>query len=331
MYQTTDLLPHGHYLKALKPALPEKAFAPNPAKLIKVAVYLVALIGAYVVLSLDMSWMIRAGIALLIANLMACLAFLAHDLSHNTILRKARLRYPLEVLLWGLNLIPATMWIRVHNRSHHAHANTPQDPDRRFLKKEESLVTRLYSRVFYPSKKAVRWNPVVGAHFVPYILRNVASVFYPSQNKPSVIPHKVAFSMRERIRVILELVVIVGLQLLIWQISGASWATYVWAAPVPVVLVSGIIMFYVFTNHYLNPVCESHDPVTGSTSVVVPSFWDRLHENFSYHTEHHLFPNMDSSHYPLVSEILEDRFPERYNRMPIGKAWQKLWDEEEFE
>ncbi|MEM8487694.1 MAG: fatty acid desaturase [Bacteroidota bacterium] len=331
MYKTEDLLPHGHYLKVLKPALPGHVFRPNPRKLLKASGYLLTLGGCYLLLAMDFTWWMRAALSIVIANLMACLAFIAHDLSHNTILRQGKLRYPLEVVLWGLNLIPATMWIRVHNRSHHAHANTPQDPDRRFLKTEETVTTRIYSRIFYPSRKAFRWNPVVGAHFVPYILRNVAGVFYPDKAKPEVVPYKVKFSTREQIRVTFELGVIAVIQVVIWHLSGATWMNYIWAGPIPVVLVSGIIMIYVFTNHYLNPVCESHDPVAGSTSVVVPRFWDRLHENFSYHTEHHLFPNMDSSHYPAVSEMLEEQFPERYNRMHIGRAWQKLWEEDEFE
>ena len=84
-------------------------------------------------------------------------------------------------------------------------------------------------------------------------------------------------------------------------------------------------MVYIFTNHSKNPLCESNDPLASSTSVAVPHVFDKLHQNFSFHTEHHLFPGMSSEHYPLVSELLKKEFPERYHRRAIGEVWHQLW------
>ena len=330
MKTQTELLSLGHYVNELKPHLPEEIFRPSPGKLWKLGGHLIILIALYVGLRFSPAWYVSVGMSLLIANSLACIAFLAHDLSHNTIIRNRSIRYPMEVFFWGINLIPATMWIRVHNRTHHAHANTVKDPDRRFMESEKNRTTRWYSRIFYPSKEGPRWNPLVGTHFVPYILRNIAHVFYHDHHKPAVVPHKVPYTNRERIKIIIELGIIVVLQIAISKFVGGGMA-YALASPIPIVLVSVIIMIYVFTNHYLNPICETHDPVAGSTSVDVPAFFDRLHENFSYHTEHHLFPGVDSSHYPKISEALESSFPERYNRLPIGEAWHKLWKGDEFE
>jgi fatty acid desaturase len=78
----------------------------------------------------------------------------------------------------------------------------------------------------------------------------------------------------------------------------------------------------------LHGLAELHDPLLGSTSVDVPPLLDRLHSNFSYHTEHHLFPSMSSDYYPLVSKILQERFPERYHRLSYREAWRKLWQGE---
>jgi fatty acid desaturase len=72
---------------------------------------------------------------------------------------------------------------------------------------------------------------------------------------------------------------------------------------------------YVFTNHFANAVLDSADPLAGTTSVIVSPLLDRLHLNFSFHTEHHLFPAMDSRFLPLVSRLLEEHFPARYHRI----------------
>ncbi|HRE84661.1 MAG TPA: fatty acid desaturase, partial [Opitutaceae bacterium] len=68
-----------------------------------------------------------------IGHSIACLGFYAHDLSHGTILRAGRLSRVFETLLWTLAAVPATMWRRVHNATHHVETNTVGDPDRWFL------------------------------------------------------------------------------------------------------------------------------------------------------------------------------------------------------
>ena len=57
---------------------------------------------------------------------------------------------------------------------------------------------------------------------------------------------------------------------------------------------------------------------------------DWLHDNFSYHTEHHVFPSMNPKFYPEVSRLLQEHFPERYNRIPLREAWRRLWLRDEF-
>jgi fatty acid desaturase len=61
---------------------------------------------------------------------------------------------------------------------------------------------------------------------------------------------------------------------------------------------------------------------------VLPVF-DWLHSNFSYHTEHHLFPNVSADFYPLVSKLLLEHYPTRYHRIPLAEAWRLLWKGEE--
>ena len=69
-------------------------------------------------------------------------------------------------------------------------------------------------------------------------------------------------------------------------------------------------MMYVFTNHFLNPIDET-DPLTATTSVIVPRWLDLLHCHFSFHTEHHLLPRMNSRYYPHLSNLLSTLYPDK--------------------
>ncbi|NES96474.1 MAG: fatty acid desaturase, partial [Desertifilum sp. SIO1I2] len=83
-------------------------------------------------------------------------------------------------------------------------------------------------------------------------------------------------------------------------------------------------MFYIFTNHLLCQMTSVNDPLANTLSIRVPKLFDRLHLNFSYHTEHHIFPGMNSDYYPLVQELLKTHYPERYNLLGAGEAWRLL-------
>ncbi len=325
MLPTCNLISASEYNRLLKPLLPERAFATSPRKLAFLALHLLVIFAGYVGIRFSGHWLLWLGCSVVIGHSLACIAFLAHELSHNAILPNHRLRYILELLFWGLNFIPPTVWRRVHNHTHHLHANTTNDPDRQFLTSEASTTTRWYSRLFYPNHQSPRWNLVVGFHFVPYIVRNILAAFYPNDAKPPLVPSKPRYTPSQRLAVAFELVAIALLQAAAFYLVGGTSVRYVFASPFAVLVTSTVVMAYVFTNHFLNPLCETNDPVASSTSVVVPPFFDRIHSHFSYHTEHHLFPGMNSDFYPAVSELLRTRYGDRYCRIRFREAWKRLW------
>src|SRR5262245_1379763 len=194
MQQRSQFASPSEYVNDPRTLLPTEAFATSPRKLYWLSAHLVIVIGGFLGIRNSSSVIVFAVLALLIGHSMACIAFLTHELSHNVIIRSRSLRYSLEVFFWALNLIPATVWKRVHNQSHHIHTNTPNDPDRRFLKYEESLLTRWYSQLFYPQRHTMRWNPLVAIHFVPYIMRNTVAAFYPNSIKPILVPFKPSYT-----------------------------------------------------------------------------------------------------------------------------------------
>src|SRR5262245_44843989 len=104
------------YTREIKPLLPPVAFEPSTMKLGLLGGHLIVVLAGYVIVRHDVPWLRPLG-SLLIGHSLACIGFLTHELSHNSLVRRPALRYPLEAFFWALNLVPATLWRRVHNET----------------------------------------------------------------------------------------------------------------------------------------------------------------------------------------------------------------------
>lgn len=329
MKERADLLTAADYARVIRPLLPREAFAPATGHLGRIGLHLGIIIVCYLGLRSTSVWTGPIW-CICIGHSLACLAFLAHDVSHNAVIRNSSWRILLELLLWGLNGIPPTLWRRLHNQTHHAAINTINDPDRLFVEKERSPSTTLYARLFLPSRRTLKYSPLVFFHFITYIIRHSISALMPGTAKLSIVTSKPKYSLRQYVLLIVEIGFIGFLQMGIWFIVGQDWAKYAWASPCALLVTSSVVMTYVCTNHFLNPLCEHPDPLVGSTSVIAPRWMDWLHDNFSCHTEHHVFPSMNPKFYPEVSRLLQEHFPDRYNRILLREAWRRLWLLDEF-
>ena len=322
--------PASEYVRVLRPLLPVEAFRPNSRHLIRIAVHTGIIAAGYYVLCASSPTYFWILVSLLIGHSLACILFLAHDVSHNSVVRNRSFRCFLELLLWGANLIPPTLWHRVHNHSHHLETNTVNDPDRLYRAIEGTAFNRLYMRLCFANRKTPGHHPFVLFSFVPYIFRNLITSLLPGTLKPSIVTFKPKYTARQKTAILFEVVVIAAAQIGMWYLMDRSLLRYFCAVPLPLLIASSVAMTYIFTNHFLNPLCEQTDPLVGSTSVIVPRWMDWLHDNFSYHTEHHVFPGMNPRYYPQVSCLLQSHFPERYNRLPLKEAWRRLWLQDEF-
>jgi fatty acid desaturase len=314
-------------IRRVRAALPAHVFQPNPQRLWQLALHTAVIVAGYL-------WIRRSPVtaplaAIVIGHSLSCFGFLAHEISHNAVVRNRALKYPLLLWSFGLNFISPTMWNRLHNDAHHGNAGTPGDPDRPFLEDEHSPAAKWYATLFYPSARS--WKTIlVFGHFVSYLLRNMVGAFYPGDRKPSIMTSKPAYQPREKLWIAIEILIMLAMQYGIWLAVGANWWAFVWASIVPLCLSSAIIMVYVFTQHFLNSIEHDTDPIGGTTSLIVPRWIDWLHCNFSFHTEHHVFPTMNSAYYPLVSQALRDEAGGDYTRIPARSAWQQLWKEKMF-
>lgn len=311
-------LGHADYVKSLRPHLPREAFRPDPRSYLRIVLHLGIIIAGVLAFRVTSHvwWPV---IGLLIGVNTAVLPFLAHDLSHRTIVTHRYLLYPTELVLWSLLFVPVTLWRRLHN-AHHVHVNSDGDPDRAYLTSDSGLAPIITASLL-DANRITRYLPFWVLYFVAYPIRHgIAALFF--SGSPSFVTASPVTSLRDKITILLEILLMVAIQGLIAYLADGA---YIWASVVPGLMASAASSWYFFTNHRLQRFHDSDDILASTTSVAVPGICDVLHSNFSYHTEHHLFPAMNSRYYPMVSRLLQAHFPDRYHRMPMAAAWSRLW------
>jgi fatty acid desaturase len=308
------------YARVLMPEIPRQAFEPAPRKLWTIAAHLVVIAGGWITLPrvAPVYWPL---VSLTIGFSLSCIALIAHDVSHRNVVRSRFLLYPLELLLWSLVCVPTTVWRRAHSY-HHIATNAVDDPKRRFLKSEAGVTTATYGALFYPHR-GLRYNPLCLLYFATTNIRNLVAAFYVGDSKPRLVPSKPAYTHRDRLKIVFELAVIVAIQIAIWASVGHR--AFVSASLFPVFVASAVASLYFFASHAFRPLRNDGDVLEASTSIVLPRIIDKLHVNQSYHTEHHLFPNMNPDYYPLVGQLIERHFLRSYHRIPVSLAWSQMW------
>lgn len=312
---------HSDYIAKLRPLLPPDAFRPNAQAFLPIALHITIIVGTWIAvreLPHRVWWPL---VAIIIGNSSACLAFLAHDFAHRSVTRNRALLYPLELVLWGFNLFPPTLWRRIHG-AHHTHTNGTGDPDRRFLASELTLTGTVAAATLHPNK--YRWNVGFWLQWSVYGIRHaLAALFYSGSSKPGYVTAKPLYQPGDRFWIAVEIGVIAAWQIALCLFLGGAYKL-IYVTLIPVAFTSAIVSWYFYTNHSLNPIDDGNDILAASTSVIVPPVFSLLHSNFCYHTEHHLFPAMNPAYYPLISKLLQQHFPERYQRISIWRAWSML-------
>ncbi|HEX8282703.1 MAG TPA: fatty acid desaturase [Pyrinomonadaceae bacterium] len=322
--------PTGQYRERLKRLLPPAAFEPSPRKGAWLLLHVCVALACYAAIGRsERLWDIPL-YALLAGNSVACVGVLLHEVGHYLIVRSRPLKVTVELLCWAMLFVPRGVWVVFHN-AHHARTNTAGDPDRPFIVSERSRATSLYSGLFYPSRENVYFKPLIGTRYVLYLAQHLAAaLLLGSGRKPSALTATVSFSRRRRLLLLAELAAVALVQCAVFLLAGASPYRFLWTTPASVCVASAIISSYHFTEHFLRPVGAVCDPLRHTTSVKVWRFFDVMYFNLSYHTEHHLFPGMNSDYYPSLSRILEEQYADSYERLDFREAWRRLWDGDAF-
>ena len=325
------LISQGSYAKKLRPFLPSEAFKPDPTKLIILLINLAILIlGIAIADKLDRWPVYLLGLyfplAMVMGNSVSVLAFSCHDLMHGTVIRNSRLMYFISLFGQTILWMPPTLWKVVHNRVHHNQTNALGDPDRNYLYEQPNTWGKWIQHLAFPSIEVHPLRLVVGmaTAWGYYAFRNLTSVLFFNQKSVDYVPAAVTVSPKERRAIAGEFLAILIMHLSILVYLEFNPIKLLLGYFLPIGIGYAGMIFYIYTHHLICPMTVVNDPLINTVSIRMPKIFDLLHLNFSYHTEHHIFPGMNSDYYPRVRELLNIHYPGRMNLLDAREAWRLL-------
>ncbi|RIH81418.1 Delta(12)-fatty-acid desaturase [Calidithermus terrae] len=300
------------YTKALKAHLPRHFFEPVPARL--------AFLPAFLALFGLCTWGILATPYILLKLLLSFgigyafigMGFLAHEILHGAVTKNPVLRSITGTIAFVPLMVGARLWRKWHNVEHHGSTQHPEDdPDA--MGTLESATKRPIVQWAFRQVPALRsfflffaWTFWFTLH-AHMMLRRFFPDFKPNE-RPAVI-----------FQAILPPLVWLGVLLLVGPLN------FLFVFVIPWVIANFIAMSFIATNHLLNPITETNDPLLNSLTVRNPRWLEWLTLGFGYHIEHHVFPVLSPKYAHIVAAKIKELWPERYNELPHWKALVYLW------
>ncbi|RIH88673.1 fatty acid desaturase family protein [Calidithermus roseus] len=300
------------YTKVLKAHLPRHFFEPVPARMIYLPIFLALfalcawgiVATPYILLKLLLSF----GIGYAFVGM----GFLAHEILHGAVTKNPVLRSVTGTIAFVPLMVGARLWRKWHNVEHHGNTQHPHDdPDA--MGALESAIQRPLVKWMFKQLPALRsaflffsftfWF-TLHAHMM---LRRFLPDFKPNE-RPVVV-----------FQAILPVLVWLGVLLLVGPLN------FVFVFVLPWLMANFIAMSFIATNHLLNPITQTNDPLLNSLTVRNPRWLEWLTLGFGYHIEHHVFPVLSPKYAHVVAAKLKELWPERYNELPHWKALLYLW------
>ncbi|MEJ7602105.1 MAG: fatty acid desaturase [Kofleriaceae bacterium] len=308
------LYPQSKYVREVRPQLPADAFQPATSRLAFVPAYLAIVVTASLAIAFGwVPWFLYPVLAIVIGVGFSCLTFIAHEALHGGIVRNKPLKYVLGFIGFFPFMVSPRLWVAWHDRVHHANANLTDDPDM-----YPTLET-------YNTDTQIRWfvNAFsLGGRRKRGILSLIFGFTVQGANQSFNATTRGFLSRRERWFALAES----ASSLVFWATVAAlvGFVPFVFIYVMPLLIANLMVMSFILTNHSLSPRVAINDPLVSGLSVTSPRWFDWLTLGFGYHVEHHLFPSMSSRHAPLVRDVLQARFPDRYQSMPLVDALREL-------
>ncbi|HYC21920.1 MAG TPA: fatty acid desaturase [Candidatus Bathyarchaeia archaeon] len=308
--------PVQHYAREVRAHLPAEFFRPASGRLVWLPVHLAIVVaaGACVVVARP-PWYAALACALVAGHSWGCLGFLAHEALHHALVRNRKLEKVVGYLGFGIMCLSPTLWTAWHNQAHHGNTGKPiADPDgfgRLGFWRKSALVRVLEG--LSPGSGNKRSALFLCIWFSLHSF--LVLVFHSERNG--------YYTRISRRTVYLESGSMVAFWLALLALVG-PWS-FLFIYVLPLAIANGLVMSYIATNHFLNPLTEINDPLANSLSVTSPRWLARLHLEFGYHVEHHLFPTLSGRHAPAVRDVLIRLYGERYLSMPHARALRLLY------
>lgn len=317
------------YRRVIDPIIQPSAWKPSYSVLVHTVVHLSLITG----IGLEVAWHVHSwplwAILLLGAfcgHSMACLGFCAHEIEHGAAVKNRLAIYLWETAAW---IYTGTTCASIHRKAHfahHAYLNSSKDPNARPTVEEAQQdpdIANVLSEWLFPNGKHPIGSAFLGLWFVnqlyqmKLLFHSLLRTGHPRFDMK--VPVWQAWS-----GFIETFVVNLGVYVALWAAAGFHWKMAVFLFTLSYVGTI-IALMYICTNHLLNPTMSDHvDPLELSLTLRVPGWVDFLHQSFSQHNEHHLYPKAGPRNYPAIRQALKEYFPERYNEMGFFAAYAEI-------
>jgi fatty acid desaturase len=305
-----------HYARQVRPHLAAAVFQPARSRLLWLPVHLAVIAGlaAYVVRETP-AWYVALLCALVAGHSWGCLGFLAHEAMHHALTRNRVLEKLVGYCGFGIYCLSPTLWTAWHNQAHHGNTGRPvADPDGfatlRFWR--ANRVVRALE-TFAPGSRHARSAAFL---FVWFSLHSLLVLVFHSERNGY-------YARTSRRLVYTESAAMLAFWIGVLVLVG-PWS-FLFIYVLPLLVANAVIMSYIATNHFLNPLTELNDPLANTLSVTTPRWLERLHLQFGYHVEHHLFPTLSGRHAPAVRDVVVRLYGARYLTMPHARALRLLY------
>jgi fatty acid desaturase len=284
--------------KKLREMLPRETFEPKPLRgAIALAVFVLA--GALVaaLYLYRAPWYVLVPGSLVIGQMWAHSALAAHESLHGALFRSRFWTDLLGYLGFAPALLGCETWRAWHVRSHHAFTQDPSlDPDmvgpygdyRR-----GDLLTKVLDWFTIGSRRP---HSVLSL-LLQFSVQGQLVLWYHGTHDTKF--KDIRF---DRGKAKLETFACVAAFVGLGWLMGFWYA--LWLLIIPALLANLTFMSYICTQHFLRPLTEHNDPLANAMSVRTNWLLDIMHLQFSYHREHHLFPNMNHGSGPRVRAAL---------------------------
>lgn len=304
--------------KALRKQMPPEAFQPVPwrgqAGLLAVPVYVA--LGVSVVV-MDLPWWVDLALGVVIGQLVTHVSLVAHEVLHRSVFRS---KFWQDVYGWvGFSwyLFGPSLWRAWHVQAHHAHTQEgAADPDSKGTLDgyHQSPVERLVHAV---TPGSGTWLSYI-TPFVLFTFQGQMFLWYYS-----ALPELSAVTINRTQEKWISFTL--GAAWLGLGVALGAWDAWC-VIGLPMLIANATLMMYISTNHWLRPLtADTNNPFTNTTSVRVPAWMDWLHVSFSYHQEHHIFPQMSPKYAPLLREKLTELAPEAVHAFPLGPTLREIY------
>lgn len=308
-----ELRTFGWYAARVAPHLPKEAFQPVPSRLWGGLAYLVVAVSGIVAIgAFDLPVFVNIAISIVLGLCYGGIGLFAHEVLHGTVIRNRKWRDIVGAIgFWPLCVGPK-IWRKWHNMEHHIHTQDEHDDPDAWATLEKLQKRPLLRKIY----KLPMWLRTV----ISFTLLSLMFTFHALRMFKRYINE---FKPKDRPVVWMQLILpwATWIGLLVWLGPAKGFFFYL----IPLLIANAIVMGYISTNHRLNPLTTVNDPLANTLSVTVPKWVDVLHFQFSYHTEHHLFPGMNPKYFPMVKDKVKEMWPDRYFEMPLTTALAALW------